>query len=168
MPAPPASASICTRSAIWLATPTRTNFAPADGAPLAPFAAGSHVDLILPNGVRRSYSLCNPQGETHRYVVGVKKASPSRGASVYLHEQLRVGDDIEIGLPRNNFPLFETAPHSVLIAGGIGITPSGAWSSGSCALGASLGAALREPDADGRGVRQRAQRACHAIRCAFA
>jgi ferredoxin-NADP reductase len=60
-------------------------FRPVDGAPLAPFTAGAHIDLILPNGVRRSYSLCNSQEETHRYVVGVKKASPSRGASIYLH-----------------------------------------------------------------------------------
>src|ERR1700747_2190748 len=51
-------------------------FRAVDGAALAPFTAGAHVDLILPNGIRRPYSLCNPQGETHRYVVGVKKASP--------------------------------------------------------------------------------------------
>jgi tetrachlorobenzoquinone reductase len=98
-------------------------FRPVDGAPLAPFTAGAHVDLILPNGVRRSYSLCNSQHETYRYVVGVKKASPSRGASVYLHDQLRVGVEIDIAPPRNNFPLVESAPHSVLIAGGIGVTP---------------------------------------------
>jgi ferredoxin-NADP reductase len=98
-------------------------FRPVDGAPLAPFTAGAHIDLILPNGVRRSYSLCNSQEETHRYVVGVKKASPSRGASIYLHDQLRVGAEIEISPPRNNFPLVESAPHSVLIAGGIGVTP---------------------------------------------
>jgi tetrachlorobenzoquinone reductase len=99
------------------------DFRPVDGAPLPPFTAGAHVDLILPNGVRRSYSLSNAPAETHRYVVGVKKASPSRGASVYLHEQLRVGAVIEIAPPRNNFPLVEDAPHSVLIAGGIGVTP---------------------------------------------
>jgi ferredoxin-NADP reductase len=61
-------------------------FRPVDGAPLAPFTAGAHIDLIPPNGVRRSYSLCNSQEETHRYVVGVKKASPSRGGSIYLHD----------------------------------------------------------------------------------
>lgn len=98
-------------------------FRPVGDGALAPFTAGSHVDLILPNGIRRSYSLCNPQGETHRYVVGVKKASPSRGASSYLHETLRVGTELAIAAPRNNFALTETAPHSVLIAGGIGITP---------------------------------------------
>jgi ferredoxin-NADP reductase len=108
-----------------------------DGAPLPPFTAGAHVDLILPNGVRRSYSLCNAQEESHRYVVGVKRASPSRGASTFLHDQLRVGSEIEIAPPRNNFPLVESAPHSVLIAGGIGITPIWSMLQRLVALGAS-------------------------------
>src|ERR1700722_13466075 len=76
-------------------------FRAVDGAPLTPFAAGAHVDLSLPNGVRRSYSLCNSQDETHRYVVGVKKASPSRGASVYLHAQNPTGARIDIAPPPN-------------------------------------------------------------------
>ena len=122
------------------------DFRPVDGTPLAPFTAGAHVDLILPNGVRRSYSLCNSQDETHRYVVGVKKASPSRGASVYLHEQLRVGAEIDIAPPRNNFSLIESAPHSVLIAGGIGVTPIWAMTPEPRRARRVLGAALREPD----------------------
>ena len=113
------------------------DFRPVDGAPLEPFTAGAHVDLILPNGIRRSYSLCNAQGETHRYVAGVRKASPSRGASVYLHDQLRVGDEIEIAPPRNHFPLVESAPHTVLIAGGIGVTPIWSMAQRLVALGAS-------------------------------
>src|SRR3984957_4761270 len=113
------------------------DFRPVDGAPLMPFTAGAHADLILPNGVRRSYSLCNSQDETHRYVVGVKKASPSRGASVYLHDQLRIGAEIDIAPPRNNFSLVESAPHSVLIAGGIGVTPIWAILQRLVALGAS-------------------------------
>src|ERR1700756_2874928 len=112
-------------------------FRAVDGAALAPFTAGAHVDLILPNGIRRPYSLCNPQGETHRYVVGVKKASPSRGASIFLHEQLRVVTEIEIPPPRNNFQLIETAPHSVLIAGGIGVTPIWCMAQRLNAIGAS-------------------------------
>jgi tetrachlorobenzoquinone reductase len=98
-------------------------FRATNGAPLAPFTAGAHVDLILPNGVRRSYSLCNAEGERHRYVVGVKRAERSRGASTFLHDQLRVGAEIDVAPPRNNLPLVEDAPHTVLIAGGIGITP---------------------------------------------
>jgi vanillate O-demethylase ferredoxin subunit len=122
--AAPASQRVYLHAITYLARDTHAfEFHSTRASGLAPFAAGAHVDLRLPNGVRRSYSLCNPQGETHRYVIGVKKAAPSRGASVYLHERLRVGEEIEVGLPRNNFALFEAAPHSVLIAGGIGITP---------------------------------------------
>lgn len=102
---------------------TALEFRSPSGGELAPFSAGAHIDLLLPNGIRRSYSLCNPQGETSRYVVAVKKTSPSRGGSIFVHDQLRVGTRIEIGRPRNNFPLVEDAPHVVLIAGGIGITP---------------------------------------------
>lgn len=124
MGTPARSQRVYLHAVTYLARDTSAfEFRPVNGVALAPFTAGAHVDLILPNGIRRSYSLCNPQGETHRYVVGVKKASPSRGASSYLHEQLRVGAEIEIGEPRNNFPLIESATHSVLIAGGIGVTP---------------------------------------------
>ena len=93
------------------------------GAELPAFAAGAHIDLHLPNGVVRSYSLWNSPLERHRYVIGVLNDKNSRGGSRYVHEQLRVGSTLTIGAPRNNFPLDETAAHTVLIAGGIGITP---------------------------------------------
>jgi len=90
---------------------------------LPPFTAGAHIDLHLPNGLIRSYSLLNAPGETHRYLIAVNKDPNSRGGSSYLHGTLRVGDVVSAGMPRNNFPLDETAAHSILIAGGIGITP---------------------------------------------
>jgi len=94
-----------------------------DDATLPPFEAGSHIDLHLANGIVRSYSLLNSPTERHRYVVGVLNDRNSRGGSRYVHEQLRVGSSLTISVPRNNFPLAESAKHSVLIAGGIGITP---------------------------------------------
>ena len=87
------------------------------------FTAGAHIDLHLPNGLIRSYSLLNAPHERHRYLIGVNKDAQSRGGSRYLHEVLRAGDTLAIGAPRNNFPLAENAPCSVFIAGGIGITP---------------------------------------------
>ena len=96
---------------------------PASAAEFPPFTPGSHIDLHLPNGMERSYSLCNSADERHRYVVGVLRDRASRGGSRCVHEQLRVGMRLVISAPRNNFPLQETAAHSVLIAGGIGITP---------------------------------------------
>ncbi|NQE49220.1 PDR/VanB family oxidoreductase [Herbaspirillum rubrisubalbicans] len=90
---------------------------------LPPFEAGAHIDLHLGNGLVRSYSLFNSPTERHRYVVGVLLDRSSRGGSRYVHEQLRVGATLSISAPRNHFPLEEAAPLSVLIAGGIGITP---------------------------------------------
>lgn len=88
-----------------------------------PFEAGSHIDLHLPNGLVRSYSLCNPTGDRGRYVVGVLHDRNSCGGSRYVHEQLRVGQVIAISAPRCNFKLREDAPKSVLVCGGIGVTP---------------------------------------------
>lgn len=93
------------------------------GGDLAPFSAGSHIDLHLPNGMVRSYSLVNDQRELNRYVIAVNKDAAGRGGSRFIHDTVRAGDIIRISRPRNNFALQENAPRSVLIAGGIGITP---------------------------------------------
>lgn len=94
-----------------------------DGAPLPEFTAGAHVDLQLPGGLVRSYSLVNPQHERGRYLVAIHRDPNSRGGSRWVHEQLRPGDPIEVSPPRNNFALVEDADEVVLIAGGIGVTP---------------------------------------------
>lgn len=96
---------------------------PVGGGEFPAFTPGSHIDLHLPNGMDRSYSLSNSADERHRYVVGVLKDRASRGGSRCVHEQLRVGMQLAISPPRNNFPLQEAAGHTVLVAGGIGITP---------------------------------------------
>jgi tetrachlorobenzoquinone reductase len=93
------------------------------GGELPPFTAGSHIDLHLANGMIRSYSLVNASCERHRYVIAVNNDEASRGGSKLIHETLRVGEVLTISHPRNNFALHEEADHSVLIAGGIGITP---------------------------------------------
>lgn len=90
---------------------------------LPPFTAGAHIDLHLPNGLIRSYSLLNAQVERHRYVIAVNKDPASRGGSRFMHDVLKAGDTLSVSVPRNNFPLDESASHSLLIAGGIGITP---------------------------------------------
>src|SRR4029453_17283469 len=90
---------------------------------LPAFTAGAHIDLHLPNGLIRSYSLLNAQYELHRYVIGVNRDAQSRGGSRYLHETLRPGDVLTVSPPRNSFPLDASASLAVLVAGGIGITP---------------------------------------------
>lgn len=95
----------------------------ADGAALPPVDPGAHIDIALPGGLLRSYSLSN-YGETpEAYRLTVALDAASRGGSRYLHEQLRAGALIGMSLPRNNFALAEEAPLSIFIAGGIGVTP---------------------------------------------
>jgi ferredoxin-NADP reductase len=97
---------------------------PVDSAvSLPPFEPGSHLDLHLPNGLVRSYSLTNAGTAPDSYQVAVLLDRNSRGGSRYIHEQLRVGTPIAISPPRNLFKLNEQAEHSFLLAGGIGITP---------------------------------------------
>ena len=96
---------------------------PLDQAPLPQADAGSHIDLHLPNGLIRQYSLILNGKDAINYRVAIKRDAASSGGSVYIHNAVRVGTILKISTPRNHFPLAENASHSVLIAGGIGITP---------------------------------------------
>ena len=89
----------------------------------APFTAGAHVDVSLPNGLTRQYSLTNDPDERHRYVLGVKCERDGRGGSRSLFDDVAVGDLLEVSEPRNTFPLVEDGSPIILIAGGIGVTP---------------------------------------------
>jgi ferredoxin-NADP reductase len=84
-----------------------------DGRDVPPFSAGAHVDVNLPNGTIRQYSIASSQSDRTRYLLGVKLEEKGRGGSRFLHEQVRVGSVLKIGLPRNNFALKETAAFSV-------------------------------------------------------
>lgn len=84
---------------------------------------GAHIDVHLPNGLVRQYSLTNRSGEGSRYVIGVKREPDSRGGSSCVHDTLREGDVLAISSPRNNFTLRRDAVETLLIAGGIGLTP---------------------------------------------
>lgn len=94
----------------------------ADGAALPAFSAGSHIDVHLPNGLVRQYSLCNQPDESHLYRIGVLKDPASRGGSQAVHGLVE-GATLQISEPRNLFSLVHEAKRSVLFAGGIGITP---------------------------------------------
>lgn len=94
-----------------------------EGVPLPAFSAGSHVDVHLPGGLTRQYSLCNDPKETHRYLIGVLRDPASRGGSQALHDQVQEGQVLQISAPKNHFPLAHDAKHSLLLAGGIGVTP---------------------------------------------
>ena len=98
-------------------------FAPVENQILPVAEPGAHIGLHLPNGLLRQYSLHQAGDEPRAYHVGIKFDRNSRGGSSYVHENLRVGEILDVDLPRNNFPLVETAEETVFLAGGIGITP---------------------------------------------
>jgi ferredoxin-NADP reductase len=95
-----------------------------DRAPLPRWEPGAHIDLVLPNGLVRQYSLCGDINDNTAYEVAVLLAPDSRGGSECVHNQLQVGGTITARGPRNNFP-FQVDPGQrvLFIAGGIGITP---------------------------------------------
>jgi vanillate O-demethylase ferredoxin subunit len=93
-----------------------------DGAALPPFEAGAHIDVHLPNGLVRQYSLCNAPGETQRYLIAVLRDAASRGGSQAMHDAVDVGSVLAISEPKNHFPLVD-AGRTLLLAGGIGVTP---------------------------------------------
>ncbi|MBN9409706.1 MAG: oxidoreductase [Burkholderiales bacterium] len=96
---------------------------PAAGASLPAFTAGAHVDVALAAGLARSYSLLGDPADRSGYEIAVQLDVDSRGGSRHIHEHWRPGQWVDVSAPRNNFELHEGAARSVLIAGGIGITP---------------------------------------------
>ena len=94
-----------------------------ESAELQAFSAGSHIEIELPDNIRRHYSLCNDPSETHRYLIAVLQEQESRGGSQSLHYGVKEGDLLEVSMPKNNFSLDQRGMHFILIAGGIGITP---------------------------------------------
>jgi vanillate O-demethylase ferredoxin subunit len=108
-----------------------------DGAPLPPFEAGAHIDVHLSGKLVRQYSLCNAPGETHRYQIGVLRDADSRGGSQAMHDHIDTGSVLQISAPKNHFPLVE-AQRTLLLAGGIGVTPILAMAESLAAKGAAF------------------------------
>jgi vanillate monooxygenase ferredoxin subunit len=94
-----------------------------NGAELPAFSAGSHIDVTIPGGLVRQYSLCNSPSERNRYVIGVWNDGNSRGGSKALHAQVNEGDTLQVGLPRNRFRVPRSTKRAILLARGIGVTP---------------------------------------------
>ena len=94
-----------------------------DGRDLPPFEAGSHVDVVVAEGLVRQYSLCNDPAERHRYCLGILRDPASRGGSEAAHARFMQGQTLQISAPRCNFHLVEGVTPVILAAGGIGITP---------------------------------------------
>ena len=93
------------------------------GSELPAFSPGAHVQVQVPNGEVRKYSLCNDPAERHRYRLAVKRDANGRGASLSLCDDAKVGDLLPVSAPSNAFPLVPSRGGYLFIAGGIGITP---------------------------------------------
>lgn len=94
-----------------------------EGGTLPEFSAGAHIDIHIPDGPVRQYSLLNDDVERGRYVIAVLKVPDGRGGSAFMHDSVKTGTSLVVGEPRNAFPLENSEAPAVLVAGGIGITP---------------------------------------------
>ncbi|MHC3004585.1 PDR/VanB family oxidoreductase [Gordonia metallireducens] len=102
--------------------------AAAEGGMLPPWHAGAHIDVLLPSGRMREYSLCGDTADREHYRIAVRRIPDGGGGSIEVHDALRVGDVVSIKGPRNAFPMAvpghgSPARRIRFIAAGIGITP---------------------------------------------
>jgi len=101
----------------------RFEFTAEDGAPLPEWTAGAHVDVVIAPEYQRQYSLAGDPADRARYVLGIQREAAGRGGSMLMHRVFRPGRRVFVSPPRNHFPLDEGARFSLLMAGGIGVTP---------------------------------------------
>ncbi|BCZ10340.1 vanillate monooxygenase oxidoreductase subunit [Acinetobacter pittii] len=97
-------------------------FESATSTTLPKVEAGAHIDVHLPNGMVRQYSLCQNPNDEGKFRLGILRDPESRGGSISAFDEIKDGMQIQVSEPKNLFPLLK-AKHSVLIGGGIGITP---------------------------------------------
>lgn len=90
--------------------------------PLPAWEPGAHIDVYVPDGSTRQYSLCGDPEDLSSWQVAVLREPEGRGGSAYVHDELRVGDRLKVTRPKQSFAL-EDAPFHALVAGGVGITP---------------------------------------------
>jgi len=107
----------------------RFEFQDPAGKALPPFEAGAHIDVVIAPEYLRAYSLAGDPADASRYVLGVQREAPAteggsgRGGSALMLRAFREGRRVFVSRPRNHFPLDEQATHTLLMAGGIGVTP---------------------------------------------
>ncbi len=141
--------------------------AAADGRALPSFSAGSHIDVRLPDGLVRQYSLCNSSAASRSYLIGVLRDPMSRGGSQRLHDDVREGDLLQISAPRNHFPLAHDASQHILLAAGIGVTPILCMAERLAVIGASFRMHYCARASDRAAFRERIRRSPFADRVCF-
>jgi reductive dehalogenase len=120
---PPVFPVILRRREEMTADIARYEFVAPDGQELPAFDAGAHIDVVIAPEYQRQYSLAGDPADRGKYVLGVQREPQGRGGSMLMHRVFREGKRVFISRPANHFPLAEGAAHSLLLAGGIGVTP---------------------------------------------
>jgi ferredoxin-NADP reductase len=120
---PPVFQVLLRRREKMAADVAKYEFSALDGTELPPFEAGAHIDVVIAPEYQRAYSLAGDPADRSRYVLGVLNEPTGRGGSALMHRAFREGRRVFIGKPANHFPLHEEATHTLLFAGGIGVTP---------------------------------------------
>lgn len=90
--------------------------------PLPEWEPGAHIDVYVPDGSTRQYSLCGDPRDLSAYEIAVLREPEGRGGSLFIHDQLRVGDRLLVTRPKQGFALEDASFHA-LLAGGVGVTP---------------------------------------------
>jgi len=90
---------------------------------LPAWTPGAHIELQLPSGRRRQYSLCGPPGRRTDYRIAVRRLDAGRGGSREIHDDLTEGDRVVFAGPRNAFSLGASDRDVLFVIGGIGVTP---------------------------------------------
>ncbi|MFM8546706.1 MAG: 4Fe-4S dicluster domain-containing protein [Betaproteobacteria bacterium] len=120
---PPAFPVVLVRREEMARNIARYEFASTDGAPLPLFSAGAHIDVVIAPEYRRSYSLAGDPADRSRYVLGVLREPQGKGASMLMHRAFREGKRVFVTPPTNLFRLEPGSRMTLLLAGGIGVTP---------------------------------------------
>ncbi|MBT2129554.1 reductive dehalogenase [Aliiroseovarius lamellibrachiae] len=102
---------------------TKYEFATLDGSPLPPWSAGAHLDVLVSPEYLRQYSMSGNPNDTSRYQIGVLREDTGRGGSALMHRIFEEGRKVFISKPINHFELVEDARKTILMGGGIGVTP---------------------------------------------
>lgn len=114
---------VVTRAELTARNVMKYEFQAADGGDLPPWQAGAHLDIVVAPEFLRQYSLCGDPADRRSYQIGVLCEDTGRGGSRLMHRIFSEGRRIFVSRPINHFPLVPTATRSILMGGGIGITP---------------------------------------------
>ncbi|MEP0962747.1 MAG: 2Fe-2S iron-sulfur cluster-binding protein [Roseobacter sp.] len=102
---------------------TKYEFKPVDGKPLPHWQAGAHLDIVVAPDFLRQYSLSSNPADRDHFQIAVLREDEGRGGSKLMHRIFNEGRRVFVSKPINHFPLVQSASHSILMGGGIGITP---------------------------------------------